>query len=119
MKKLSQSGELNDDVMLSIMSEIKKPERNEIRLTSDILEKYFPKNYTPQKMQEVIIKLLESWQKKRQMNIVENSSPEQSSPMITEPTEDFPVQDESAEDKAMLYKELNKSRTKESKDTLN
>ena len=68
MKKLSQSGELNDDVMLSIMSEIKKPERNEIRLTSDILEKYFPKNYTPQKMQEVIIKLLESWQKKRQMN---------------------------------------------------
>ena len=65
MKKLSQSGELNDDVMLSIMSEIKKPERNEIRLTSDILEKYFPKNYTPQKMQEVIIKLLESWQKKK------------------------------------------------------
>ena len=68
MKKLSQSGELNDDVMLSIMSEIKKPEKNEIRLTSDILEKYFPKNYTPQKMQEVIIKLLESWQRKRQMN---------------------------------------------------
>ena len=68
MKKLSQSGELNDDVMLSIMTEIKKPEKNEIRLTSDILEKYFPKNYTPQKMQEVIIKLLESWQRKRQMN---------------------------------------------------
>ena len=68
MKKLSQSGELNDDVMLSIMTEIKKHEKNEIRLTSDILEKYFPKNYTPQKMQEVIIKLLESWQKKRQMN---------------------------------------------------
>ena len=45
---------------------------------------------------------------------VENFAPEQSSPMITEPTEDFPVQDESAEDKAMLYKELNKSRTKES-----
>ena len=68
MKKLSQSGALNDDVMLSIMTELKKPERNEIRLTSDILEKYFPKNYTPQKMQEVIIKLLESWQRKRQMN---------------------------------------------------
>ena len=68
MKKLSQSGELNDDVMLSIMSEIKKHEKNEIRLTSDILENYFPKNYTPQKMQEVIIKLLESWQRKRQMN---------------------------------------------------
>ena len=47
-------------------------------------------------------------------NIVENSSPEQSAPMIAEPTEDFPAQGESAEDKAMLYKELNKSRTKES-----
>ena len=68
MKKLSQAGKLNDDVMLSIMTEIKKHEKNEIRLTSDILEKYFPKNYTPQKMQEVIIKLLESWQRKRQMN---------------------------------------------------
>lgn len=50
---------------------------------------------------------------------VENSVPEQSSPANAEPTEDFPMQDESAEDKAMLYKELNKSRTKESKDTLN
>ena len=68
MKKLSQAGELNDGVMLSIMTEIKKPEKNEIRLSQDILEKYFPKNYTPQKMQEVIIKLLESWQRKRQMN---------------------------------------------------
>lgn len=68
MKKLSQAGKLNDDVMLSIMTEIKKHEKNEIHLTSDILEKYFPKNYTPQKMQEVIIKLLESWQRKRMMN---------------------------------------------------
>ena len=68
MKKLSQRGELNDDVIFSIMTELKKPEKNEIRLSSDILEKYFPKNYTPQKMQEVIIKLLESWQRKRQMN---------------------------------------------------
>ena len=41
-------------------------------------------------------------------NIVENSASEQSSPAIAEPTEDFPAQDESAEDKAMLYKELNK-----------
>ena len=68
MKKLSQNGELDCDKLFSIMTELKKPERNEIRLSSDILEKYFPKNYTPQKMQEVIIKLLESWQRKRQMN---------------------------------------------------
>lgn len=47
-------------------------------------------------------------------NIVENSAPEQSAPMIAEPTEVFPAQEVSIEDKAMLYKELNKSRTKES-----
>ena len=47
-------------------------------------------------------------------NIVDNSAHEQSSPMIAEPTEDFPVQEVSIEDKATLYKELNKSRTKES-----
>ena len=51
--------------------------------------------------------------------VVENSAPEQSSPANAEPTEDFPAQEVSIEDKAMLYKELNKSRTKESKDTLN
>ena len=47
-------------------------------------------------------------------NIVGNSAPKQSSPVNAEPTEDFPAQEVSIEDKAMLYKELNKSRTKES-----
>ena len=65
MKKLSQSGELNDDTMLKIMMEQKKSEQNDLTISADILQKYFPKNYTPQKMQEVIIKLLESWQRKR------------------------------------------------------
>ena len=68
MKKLSQSGELTDDTMLGIMMEQKKPEKTEIVLTGDILQKYFPHSYTPQKMQEVIIKLLENWQRKRQQN---------------------------------------------------
>ena len=36
------------------------------RNNSTILRKYFPKSYTPAKMQETIIKLLEQWQKKRQ-----------------------------------------------------
>ena len=38
----------------------------EVTFTSDTLRKYFPKSYTPQRMQETIIKLLEQWQKKRQ-----------------------------------------------------
>ena len=68
LKKLSQSGELTDDSMLSIMSEQKKPERNDLTIPADVLEKFFPRSFTPMKMQEVIIKLLESWQRKRQQN---------------------------------------------------
>ena len=68
MKKLSQSGKLDEDSMLSIMTETKKPEVDKIVLTSDTLHKYFPKNYTPKQMENTIIKLLESWCKKRQRN---------------------------------------------------
>ena len=68
LKKLSQSGELTDDSMLRIMSEQKKPERNDLTIPADVLEKYFPRSFTPMKMQEVIIKLLESWQKRRQQS---------------------------------------------------
>jgi len=66
MKKMSQSGELNEDTMLSVMSEQKKPEVDRIVLTTDRLSKYFPRSYTPKKMEETIINLLESWLKKRQ-----------------------------------------------------
>ena len=66
MKKLSQSGELNEDTMLEILSEQKKPEKCDITLSGDILRKYFPRSYTPQRMQETIIKLLENWQRKRE-----------------------------------------------------
>ncbi len=66
LKKFSQDGKLSEDVMLAIMSEEKKGELDKVTLTSDTLRKYFPKSYTPQRMQETIIKLLEAWQKKRQ-----------------------------------------------------
>ena len=66
MKKLSQSGKLNEDTMLGIMSEEKKPEVDKIVLTSDTLRKYFPRTYTPKQMQDTIIKLLDQWLKKRQ-----------------------------------------------------
>ena len=69
MKKLSQSGELNDDTMLGIMMEQKKPEKMDITIPAEVLQKYFPRSYTPQKMQETIIKLLEGWQKKRQQQM--------------------------------------------------
>ena len=66
LKKFSQEGSLSIDVMRAIMSEEKKSELDKVTLSSDTLKKYFPKTYTPQKMEETIIKLLEQWQRKRQ-----------------------------------------------------
>lgn len=66
LKKFSAEGHLNEDSMLAIMSEEKKPEKNDLTIKADKLQKYFPKSYTPQQMEQVIIRLLESWQKKRQ-----------------------------------------------------
>ena len=68
MRKMSQSGELNEDSILAIMSEQKKPESRDLTLPGEVIGKFFPKSYTPLKMQETIIKLLESWQKKRQQS---------------------------------------------------
>ena len=66
LKKFSQDGKLSPDVMLAIMSEEKKEAWDKVTIPSETLRKYFPKSYTPQRMQETIIKLLEAWQKKRQ-----------------------------------------------------
>ena len=66
LKKFSQEGRLNIDVMRAIMSEEKKSDLDKVTFTSDTLRKYFPKSYTPARMQETIIKLLEQWQRRRQ-----------------------------------------------------
>lgn len=66
MRKLSQAGELNEDNMLEIMLEQKKPENFNITIPLDKLRKYFPKSYSPAKMEETIFKLLDQWLKQRQ-----------------------------------------------------
>ena len=66
LKKYSQEGPLTLDMMRVIMGEEKKSDLDRVTFTSDTLRKYFPRSYTPQRMQETIIKLLEQWQKKRQ-----------------------------------------------------
>ena len=70
MKKLSQSGELNDDTMLEIMMEQKKPENDGISISGEVLRKYFPRSYSPLRMQETIIKLLEGIIKDGRLRVV-------------------------------------------------
>ncbi|MCD7717471.1 MAG: ParB/RepB/Spo0J family partition protein [Lachnospiraceae bacterium] len=67
LKQFSQDGRLTEDSMLAIMSEEKKPVQDRVMFTSDVLRKYFPKDYTPRKMEETIIQLLEQWKQRRQM----------------------------------------------------
>ena len=64
LKQFSQRGELTAEVMRAIMSEEKK-EAEHITIKGDTLRKYFPASYTPKRMEETIIKLLEQWQKRR------------------------------------------------------
>ena len=56
---------LSLDVMRAIVIEEKKSEVDRVTLTGDTLRKYFPKSYTPQRMQDTIIKLLEQWQRRQ------------------------------------------------------
>ena len=66
LKKFSQEGHLSLDVMRAIMSEEKKSDLDKVTFSSETLRKYFPKSYTPQRMQEKILQLLEQWYKRRQ-----------------------------------------------------
>lgn len=66
LKKFSQEGRLSLDVMRAIMSEEKKSDLDKVTFSSEALRKYFPRSYTPQRMQEKILQLLEQWYKRRQ-----------------------------------------------------
>lgn len=66
IKQESKGGTLTEDTVHKIISEEKKPLYNSVTLSHDTLKKYFPKSYTAKQMENVIIRLLDSWLKKRQ-----------------------------------------------------
>ena len=65
MKQISREGQLTDDMILQIMSEKKKPECWNLTIPMNKVSKYFPKSYTPQRMEEVILALLDTWNKSK------------------------------------------------------
>ena len=66
MKKLSRDGELNEDTMLEILSAQKKLESMNVVLSGKKLEAYFPRSWTPAKIEATIYRLLDAWQRNRQ-----------------------------------------------------
>ena len=63
--QLSAEGKLENNIIDLIMRE-EKPLERKVTIRNDRLQKYFPASYTPKQMEEVIIKLLEGWHRKRQ-----------------------------------------------------
>ena len=63
----SDGGKLPEAVIRDILTEEKDFEIKVV-IKNDKLKRYFPKEYTPQQMEDVIIKLLEQWVKKRERN---------------------------------------------------
>lgn len=66
LKRFSQEDKLSPAVMSAILSEEKKVEHEQVSFSAEALRKYFPKSYTPQQMETVIFRLLDTWQRKRQ-----------------------------------------------------
>ena len=65
LKQISVEGKLENNIIDLIMRE-EKPLERKVTLRNDRLQKYFPASYTPKQMEEVIIKLLEGWHRRRQ-----------------------------------------------------
>lgn len=68
IKRMSQSGELDMDVMFLILEQEKPNQREQIKLRADAVEKYFPEGYTPKQKTELIEKLLMEWHEKQQLD---------------------------------------------------
>jgi ParB family chromosome partitioning protein len=67
MKKLSDDGRLNENVIFTILTEEKPNQKEKLALNDERFSKYFPKSYTAQQKEELLAKLLENWwQKQRQ-----------------------------------------------------
>ena len=58
MKSMSQSGQLDMDMIFSIMTEEKGNQKETLKINTSKLKKYFPKDTTPKQMEETIIRLL-------------------------------------------------------------
>ena len=71
IKKFSQEGRLNDDVILSILSEEKPNQKEVYKLPKERLDKYFPKGTPPEKIEEIIFKALELYRKRERSREME------------------------------------------------
>ena len=68
LKLLSQSGNLDIYTIFDILTQRKPNQQEKISFRTEDVRKYFPKSYTPAQMQDVILRLLEGYQRQRDCN---------------------------------------------------
>ncbi|MEB3103995.1 ParB/RepB/Spo0J family partition protein [Paenibacillaceae bacterium T2] len=66
MKKLSQDGRLNVDVIFSILTEEKPNQKEKFNIQRERIDRFFPRDFSEKQKEDLIVQLLESWYKKRQ-----------------------------------------------------
>ena len=63
LKKLSQSGVLNMDRILELLQQPKANQEEKLRFDLKDIRRYFPKNYTTERIQKTILQLLEKFER--------------------------------------------------------
>ena len=63
LKKLSQSGELDMDKIFELMRQPKANQEEKLRFDMKDIRRYFPKNYTTERIQKTILQLLETFER--------------------------------------------------------
>ena len=66
LKLLSQSGNLDIYTVFDILTQRKPNQQEKISFRTEDVRKFFPKSYTTAQMQDVILRLLEGYQRQRQ-----------------------------------------------------
>lgn len=66
LKKLSQEGVLQDQMIYDILAEQKPNQQEQYKFKREDIRKYFPQSYTDKQVCDTVIKLLEQWQRRRE-----------------------------------------------------
>lgn len=61
LKKASQEGKLTDDLLRGVMAESKKPTQDKSYLNNPQIRKYFPKSWTIDRIEAIVLKLVKAW----------------------------------------------------------
>ena len=66
IKRLSQSAELDMELMFQILEQEKPNQREVIKIPADVLQMYIPKEYTPKEKIDLIERLVMEWYEKKE-----------------------------------------------------